>query len=38
MLAKALIDKDEISIDELSQVISKILAMKDDIDSYLTLE
>jgi len=38
MLAKALIVKDEISIDELSQVISKILAMKDDIDSYLTLE
>ena len=38
MLAKALINKEEISIDELSQVISKILAMKDDIDSYLTLE
>ncbi len=38
MLAKALIDKDEISIDELSQIISKILAMKDDIDSYLILE
>ena len=37
-LAKALIVKDEISIDELSQVISKILAMKDDIDSYLALE
>ncbi len=37
-LAKALIDKDELSADDLSQIISKILAMKDDIDYYLPLE
>jgi hypothetical protein len=33
--AKKLIEKDDISADELSQIISEILAMKDDIDLYL---
>ncbi len=34
-LAKTLIEKDNITADELSQVISDILAMKDDIDGYI---
>ena len=34
-LAKTLIEKDTITADELSQVISDILAMKDDIDGYI---
>ncbi|TFG30461.1 MAG: hypothetical protein EU532_00725 [Promethearchaeota archaeon] len=35
LLAKKLIDKEQIPVDELSQVISEILAMKDDINVYL---
>ena len=35
LLAKKLIDKDQIPVDELSQVISEVLAMRDDINFYL---
>ena len=34
-LSKKLIEKDDIPVDELSQIISEVLAMKDDIDLYL---
>jgi hypothetical protein len=34
-LAKKLIDKDEIDIDEFTKIISEILSMKDDVEEYI---